>query len=208
MQLLEALQAMKRTPRNRSIEQLYAQVLAELGATSEPSFLDVKNTPKRVAAMLQNELLAGYKMTEADLRKKLRMFPAKGMKEFVLQPNIPVVSVCAHHMLPFAGTAVVAYLPGKYLMGLSKLSRIVDFFAARLQVQERLGGQVADFLMRVGKARAAFVLIEAEHQCMACRGVKKPGVRTITSSVRPQPPSPTLLAEFYALVAYAQGHHR
>lgn len=198
---------MRRT-RNKPVEQLYTQVLAELGATSEPPFLDVKNTPRRVATMLTHELLSGYRQTEADLQKKLRMFPAKGMCEFVLQPNIPLTSMCAHHMLPFSGTAVVAYLPGKYLMGLSKLSRIVDFYSARLQVQERLGAQIADYLMRVAKARAAFVLIDAEHQCMACRGVKKPGVRTVTSSIRPHPPDPTLLAEFYALVAYSQANRR
>lgn len=198
---------MKRAKRSQSVERLYHQVLQELGATSEPEFLDVKNTPRRVAAMLENELLVGYRMTEKDLRKKLRMFPAEGMTELVLQPNIPVTSVCAHHMLPFSGTAAVAYLPGKWLMGLSKLSRIVDFFAARLQVQERLGSQIADYLIRVAGARHAFVLIDAEHQCMACRGVKKPGVRTITSSVRPLPPDPVLLAEFYSLVQYAQGNH-
>lgn len=199
---------MKRPKRNKSVELLYAQVLQELGATSEPEFLDVRNTPRRVAAMLENELLAGYRLTEKDLLKKMKMFPAAGLQEIVLQPNIPVTSVCAHHMLPFTGTAVVAYLPGKYLLGLSKLSRIVDFFSARLQVQERLGGQVADYLMRVVKARAAFVLIDAEHGCMGCRGVRKPGVRSITSSVRPQPLPPDLQAEFYALTRYAQGNRR
>lgn len=192
--------------RNKSVEQLYAKVLQELGATSEPKFLDVRNTPRRVAAMLEHELLAGYRLTEADLKKKIRMFPARGLEEMVLQPNIPLVSVCAHHMLPFSGTAAVAYLPGKYLVGLSKLSRIVDHFSARLQIQERLGAQVADYLMRVVQARAAFVLIDAEHACMACRGVKKPGVRTVTSSVRPHPPEAALLTEFYALVRYAQGN--
>lgn len=192
---------MKRRKRH-AVEMLYKKVLAELGADCEPAYLDVVNTPRRVADTLVNELLVGYHQTEADIVRQLRMFPARGLCELVVEVNIPFTSLCAHHMLPFSGRAAVGYLPNRNLLGLSKLARILDFYAKRLQIQERLGGQVADFLMAKVKARASFVLLRAEHLCMSCRGVKKPGVQTVTSSIRPIPPDQTLLAEFYALVEH------
>ncbi len=194
---------MKTTKRSQ-VARLYKSILTEIGAMSEPAFLDVVNTPNRVARMLTDELLVGYKKTEAHLVKELRMFPSAGTREMVVQTDIPFCSVCAHHMLPFAGTMAIGYLPGKYLLGLSKFSRIVDYYSARLQIQERLGAQVADFMMSAIGAEAAFVLLKAEHYCMKCRGVKKHGVQTVTSSVRPQPPDQQLLSEFLALVEHGQ----
>jgi len=189
-----------------AIEKLYADVLKELGAETEPEFLDIKHTPARVARALVNELLVGYTTTEQELLRKLRMFKTTSYRELVVQTDLPVTTMCAHHMLPFVGTASIGYLPGGYLLGLSKLYRILDFFSARLQVQERLGAQVAEFLVDKCKAQSAFVIIEAEHCCMSMRGIRR-RVPTITTSIRPGPPGLPdrgLIDEFYRMVEIAK----
>ena len=106
--------------------------------------------------------------------------------EMVMVRDIPFYSMCEHHLLPFVGMAHVAYVPGENgkITGLSKLARLVDAYARRPQVQERLTSQVADKLVEVLEPRGALVVIEAEHQCMSIRGVQKPGSLTITSAVR------------------------
>jgi GTP cyclohydrolase I len=120
--------------------------------------------------------------------------------ELVLARGIPVHSVCEHHMLPFLGTAYVGYLPGQRILGLSKLARVVELFARRPQVQERLTKQVADWLQRHLQPRGVGVVVEAEHTCMTLRGVRAGGTSTITSallgSLREDPRS---RAEFLAL---------
>ena len=109
-----------------------------------------------------------------------------GHEEMVLVKDIPMYSTCEHHLLPFHGVAHVAYIPGKdgKVTGLSKIARLVDGFARRPQVQERLTSQVADALVEALGVRGVIVVIEAEHLCMSMRGVRKPGSRTITSAVR------------------------
>jgi GTP cyclohydrolase I len=128
----------------------------------------------------------------------------EGYDELVLARGIPVHSVCEHHMLPFLGTAHVGYLPGQRILGLSKLARVVELFARRPQVQERLTKQVADWLQTHLQPRGVGVVIEAEHMCMTLRGVRAGGTSTVTSSLlgclRDDPRS---RAEFLALTTYA-----
>ncbi len=120
----------------------------------------------------------------------------------VLVRDIELWSLCEHHMVPFTGVAHVAYIPassGK-ITGLSKLARLVDLYARRLQVQERLTTQVADALMEVLEARGAIVVVEAEHLCMTMRGVRKHGARTVTSAVRGIMHRPATRAEAMSLI--------
>ena len=115
----------------------------------------------------------------------LTTFPNdEGYDELVLASGIPVHSVCEHHMLPFLGTAHVGYLPGQRILGLSKLARVVELFARRPQVQERLTTQVADWLQTHLQPRGVGVVVEAEHLCMTLRGVRVGGARTTTSTLR------------------------
>ena len=109
----------------------------------------------------------------------------KDHDEIVLLKGIPLYSICEHHLLPFIGKAHVAYIPdGNRVTGLSKLARVVDICARRLQVQERLTTQIAEVIMERLKPKGVLVIIEAEHLCMSMRGVRKPGVLTVTSAVR------------------------
>jgi len=152
----------------------------------EATGTDLKNkgiaeTPKRVADMYA-EILSGTKL---DPRKELKVVFEKDHDEIVLLKGIPLYSICEHHLLPFIGKAHVAYIPsGNRITGLSKLARVVDILAKRLQVQERLTTDIADVIMERLKPKGVLVIIEAEHLCMSMRGVKKPGVLTVTSAVR------------------------
>jgi GTP cyclohydrolase I len=140
----------------------------------------LKQTPKRVANMYA-ELLAGN--TEDPTEHIKSVFKEK-CDEIVLLRDIPFYSICEHHMMPFIGKAHVAYLPADFVIGVSKLARIVDCFARRLQVQERLTAQIADFLNEHLKPQGVAVVIEASHSCMTIRGIKKPGSIMITSAIR------------------------
>src|SRR5687767_15831880 len=130
-----------------------------------------------------------------------------GYDELIIARSIPVQSVCEHHLLPFVGTAHVGYLPGQRILGLSKLARVVELFARRPQVQERLTKQVADWLQAHLEPRGVGVVIEAEHMCMTLRGVRAGGASTVTSTLlgtlREDPRS---RAEFLALTAPAAPH--
>lgn len=138
------------------------------------------HTPHRAAqAML--ELTRGYREDAAEL---FTTFDADGYDEMVVETGIPFYSLCEHHLLPFHGEAHVGYIPNGRIVGLSKLARLVDIFARRLQVQERLTAEVADALTAGTGAKGTIVVIEAEHLCMTMRGVRKPGARTTTSAVR------------------------
>jgi GTP cyclohydrolase IA len=129
----------------------------------------------------------------------------EGYDELVLARAIPLRSVCEHHLLPFAGVAHVGYLPGGRILGLSKLARVVEHFAARPQVQERLTQQVADWLHRELDAKGVGVVLEAEHTCMTLRGVQAVGARTVTSALRGVlRDSPSSRAEFFALTGVAR----
>ena len=153
-----------------------------LGALGDnPKRPDLLGTPRRVADMYE-EVLSGIKK---DPGKELEVLLSEGHDEIVLLKDIPLYSVCEHHLLPFIGKAHVAYIPkGNRVTGLSKLARVVDILAKRIQVQERLTTQIADVIMKKLRPKGVMVVIQAEHLCMSMRGVKKPGVTTVTSAVR------------------------
>ena len=121
-----------------------------------------------------------------DPSEVVTVIPGAGHDEIIMVRDIPMHSVCEHHLIPFFGTAHVAYVPNRdgRITGLSKIARLVDVLAKRPQVQERLTTQIADSLDQALEPRGVFVLLEAEHLCMTMRGVKKPGAMTVTSAVR------------------------
>jgi len=147
----------------------------------DPDRPDLARTPERVAKMYE-EIFAG---AFTDVDQVLQVMLSEQHDEIVLVKDIPIYSVCEHHMLPFYGRAHVAYVPRENrITGLSKLARIVDVMARRLQVQERLTASIANIIMKKLKPYGVIVVIEAEHLCMIMRGVKKYGAYTITSAVR------------------------
>jgi GTP cyclohydrolase I len=165
------------------VERVRAAVAELLDAIGEDVTRDgLRDTPRRVAEMYE-ELFSGI---DADPARHLRVRFDAGHDEMVMLKDIPFTSLCEHHLVPFMGKVHVAYLPGAdgRITGLSKLARLVEGFARRLQVQERMTVEIADALEKELEPRGALVVIEAEHLCMAMRGVKKPGTTTITSSVR------------------------
>lgn len=163
----------------KKIEKAVREILTAIG--EDPKRSDIKDTPKRVAEMYE-EILGG---TGTNPEKELEVVFEKDHDEIILLKNIPLYSVCEHHLLPFIGKAHVAYIPSNNrVTGLSKLARVVDSFSRRLQVQERLTTDIAELIMRKLKPKGVLVVIEAEHLCMSMRGVKMPGVLTVTSAVR------------------------
>ncbi|WP_228993034.1 GTP cyclohydrolase I FolE [Streptomyces sp. DH8] len=158
----------------------------------------LRETPGRVARAYK-EILAGLRQEPEDV---LTTTFDLGHDEMVLVKDIEIMSLCEHHLLPFHGVAHVGYIPAETgkITGLSKLARLVDVFARRPQVQERLTTQVADSLMRILEARGAIVVIEAEHMCMSVRGIRKPGAKTLTSAVRGQLRDPATRAEAMSLI--------
>jgi GTP cyclohydrolase I len=162
------------------IEEGVRLILAGVG--DDPEREGVKGTPARVADMYA-EILAGI---DGDAEPLVTVVPGADFDEMIMIKDIPLYSVCEHHLLPFVGKAHVAYIPNKdgRITGLSKIARAVDLLSKRLQVQERLTTQIADALDNALEPRGVFVVIEAEHLCMTMRGVKKPGSRTVTSAVR------------------------
>jgi GTP cyclohydrolase I len=164
-------------------ERVYDAVRALLEVIGEdPTRPGLLETPRRVAEMYA-ELLSG---NDSDPRRHLEVVFAADHDEMVMVRDIPFASLCEHHMLPFIGKAHVAYIPNTdgTVTGLSKLARLVDGYARRLQVQERLTTQIVDALEETLRPRGSLVVIEAEHLCMTVRGVRKPGSYTITSAVR------------------------
>jgi GTP cyclohydrolase I len=163
----------------KKIEQGVKLILEGVGEDTRR--LGLKKTPIRVAAMFQ-EILGGH---EEDPAVHLQVIQGEKHDEMVLIKNIPLYSMCEHHLLPFAGVAHVAYIPkGGRIVGLSKIARVVDILSRRLQVQERLTKQIADLIDAHLKPLGVMVVIEAEHMCMSMRGAKKPKSLTITSAVR------------------------
>jgi GTP cyclohydrolase I len=174
----------------------FAAVLNQLGVETTG---DLEETPQRwVRAFL--EMTSGYTDDPVEILSKRFKQPAAD--ELVILRDIEFTSLCEHHLLPFTGTAHVAYLPGGFLVGLSKLARLVECYARRLQVQERMTHQIATAIMENLDSRAVGVVIKAHHSCMGCRGVRKPGATMITSCLlgmlRTNSP---LRAEFLSLVA-------
>jgi GTP cyclohydrolase I len=155
-------------------------------------------TPARVARAYA-ELFAGLRQRPDDV---LTTTFDLGHDEMVLVKDIEVYSTCEHHLVPFHGVAHVGYIPAidGRITGLSKIARLVDVFARRPQVQERLTTQIADSLVRILEPRGAIVVIECEHLCMSMRGIRKPGARTVTSAVRGQLRDPATRAEAMSLI--------
>jgi GTP cyclohydrolase I len=143
----------------------------------DPTREGLRETPRRVASAIQ-ELTYGYHDVP-----RFTTFDAEGADQMICQWNIPMYSLCEHHMLPFAGYAHIGYIPRELIIGLSKFKRLVDVFARRLQVQERLTRQIATALEDLISPRGVIVVIEAEHFCMTMRGVQAPGTLTTTSAV-------------------------
>jgi GTP cyclohydrolase I len=180
------------------VERAVREILSAIG--EDPDRDGLLRTPARVAEMYA-EIFAG--LTEDPAKHLVVTFEADH-DEMVLVRDIPLYSVCEHHLVAFHGRAHVAYIPNEdgRITGLSKLARLVDGFAKRPQVQERLTTQIADALVTALAPRGAFVMIEAEHLCMSMRGVRKPGTLTVTSAVRGLfKDSPSTRAEVMAMLA-------
>ena len=172
--------------RKRAISALLSTIPGE-----DPKREGLLETPDRVARMY-DEIFGGYEMDPLKLLSKT--FTVDNVKEIeagdiyqngiVVVKDIPFYSHCEHHMVPFIGKVWVAYIPRERVVGLSKIARVVECFARRLQIQERMTTQIADVMEEVLQPLGVMVVIEAEHLCMAMRGVKKPGTNTVTSAVR------------------------
>lgn len=164
----------------------------------DPDREGLLDTPARVARAYE-EIFGGMRLTAEDV---LTTTFDLGHDELVIVRDIEVYSTCEHHLVPFHGVAHVGYIPGNdgRITGLSKLARLVDVYAKRPQVQERLTSQVADALMRILQPKGAIVVISCEHLCMSMRGVRKPGARTMTSAVRGALTDPATRAEAMALL--------
>ena len=145
----------------------------------DPDREGLKETPNRVVKSWQ-EIYKGYNQDPKDL---FTTFEADGYNQIVLLKDIELFSMCEHHMLPFFGVAHVAYIPGERVIGISKLARLVDIFARRLQIQERIGQQVTETLMQYLEPKGAACIIEATHMCMRMRGVAKQHSTMVTSSM-------------------------
>jgi GTP cyclohydrolase IA len=172
------------------------EILAGIG--EDPDRDGLRDTPERVARAYA-EMFAGLRQ---DPESVLATTFDLGHDEMVLVKDIEVRSMCEHHLVPFFGVAHVGYIPSHdgRITGLSKLARLVDVFARRPQVQERMTTQVADALMRILEPRGVIVVVECEHLCMSMRGIRKPGASTITSAVRGQLRDPATRAEAMSLI--------
>jgi len=172
------------------------ELLIALG--EDPDRDGLRDTPRRVAAAYA-ETFAGMRMRPEDV---LATTFDLGHDEMVLVKDIEVWSMCEHHLVPFTGVARVGYIPSSdgRITGLSKLARLVDLFARRPQVQERLTTQVADSLVRILRPRGVITVLQCEHLCMTMRGVRKPGSKTVTSAVRGQLRDPATRAEAMSLI--------
>jgi GTP cyclohydrolase IA len=161
------------------VERLVSELLEAIG--EDPGREGLIRTPARIAAMYE-ELFSG---ADEDPGKHLTVTFAAEHDEMVMVRDIPFASMCEHHLIPFIGRVHLGYIPGEdgRITGLSKLARVVDSYAHRLQVQERMTTQIADTLEAILEPRGVLVVVEAEHLCMSMRGVKKPGTLTITSAV-------------------------
>lgn len=172
------------------------------GIGEDPGREGLVETPDRVARMYE-ELAAGYAGSPAEHLSKT--FPAP-RGDMVMEKEIRFYSLCEHHMLPFYGTVAVAYIPNGEVAGLSKIARVVEVYARRLQLQERLTAQVADAFMEYLNPQGVMVLVEAEHMCMTMRGIKKPGTKTVTSAARGVfQEDPALREHFFQMLKWRGG---
>lgn len=178
------------------MERAVREILFAIG--EDPEREGLRDTPARVTRAYA-EMFAGLYQSPADV---LTTTFDLGHDEMVLVRGIEVFSSCEHHLVPFTGVAHIGYVPAAdgRITGLSKLARLVDVYARRPQVQERLTTQVADSLTELLRPRGVIVVMECEHLCMSMRGVRKPGARTVTSAVRGQLRDPTTRAEAMSLI--------
>jgi GTP cyclohydrolase I len=165
---------------NKKIMEKAIKLLLEAIGIDFKKRKDMYDTPKRVAKMYE-EILSGESKNP---ERELDVILEQKHDEIILLKNIPLYSLCEHHLLPFIGKVHVAYIPDKKITGLSKIARVVEILSRRLQVQERLTTEIADVIMKKLNPKGVMVIIEAEHLCMSMRGVKKPGSITTTSVVR------------------------
>lgn len=180
----------------KKIEEAVTLLLEGIG--EDPSREGLLETPQRIARMY-GEIFGGM---EEDAGEHLAKRFSVDTHEMVLEKDIVFYSMCEHHLLPFYGTAHVAYIPEGSVVGLSKLARTVETFARRPQIQERLTAQIADAVMKELHPRGVMVMLEAEHMCMTMRGVRKPGSKTVTTASRGVfLEQPELAAQFMALTA-------
>lgn len=173
------------------VEKAIKELLYAIGDNPEREGL--KETPKRVADMYE-EIYSGIHSNPVEV---LKCFNEDFCEEMVIVKNILFYSMCEHHLLPFCGVAHICYIPAPgRLLGLSKLARVVELYARRLQLQEKMSSQIADFLEQELDAAGVAVIIEAEHMCMSMRGIKKNGTKAVTTALRGKiKTDPTLRAE-------------
>lgn len=181
---------------SQSPEDVVRAMLLAMG--EDPNREGLKDTPKRVVKSW-GELFAGYQQDPATILATT-FGDVEGYNEMILLKDIPFHSTCEHHMLPFYGKAHVAYLPIERVVGLSKLARLVDCFARRLQIQERLTREVALAIMKHLQPHGCGVVIEAVHGCMVCRGVRKEGALMVTSSLQGSFQDAATRGEFLSLI--------
>ncbi len=181
-----------------TIEDAVRQILLHIG--EDPNRDGLQRTPHRVAKMY-SELLEGYTQDLETIINGAMFDVEYGDGEMIVVADIEYHSLCEHHMLPFVGKAHVAYIPDQKVVGLSKIPRIVDMFARRLQVQERMTGEIADALEEALNPQGVMVLVEGQHMCAALRGVEKHGVNMVTTATRGAfRHSRDLRDEFYRLI--------
>ena len=181
-----------------AIEAAIELILLNIG--EDPSRDGLRRTPQRVARMYE-ELLEGYHQDLQTILNDALFDVEYGEGEMVVVADLEYQSLCEHHMLPITGKAHVAYLPGKQVIGLSKVPRVVDMFSRRLQVQERMTNEIADALVSLLDPLGVMVLVEGQHACASLRGVKKHGVNMVTTAKRGQfRTSRQLQDEFYRLI--------
>jgi GTP cyclohydrolase I len=161
------------------IEKAVKEILYAIG--EDPQREGLLETPKRVANMYE-EIFSGL---NCDIEQYVRYFHNDNYDEMIVVRDIPLYSVCEHHLLPFFGVAHVAYIPKNgRILGLSKIARIVDAVSKKPQLQERLTSEIADIILNTVDARGVAVVVRAEHLCMTMRGIRKPGSQTVTSALR------------------------
>jgi GTP cyclohydrolase I len=177
------------------ISQRYYDILKEIG--EDPEREGLKDTPKRVAKAMQF-LTHGYDLDPMAIMESARF--REDYKHMVIVKDIELYSLCEHHILPFFGKVHVAYIPDKYIVGLSKIPRVVDAFARRLQVQERLTNQIRDCIQESLKPLGVMVVIEAQHLCMQMRGIQKQHSITTTSAFTGQFQNESTRSEFISLI--------
>jgi len=182
--------------RNRaSAEYMIRNLISYIG--DDPASEHCRETPKRVVKSF-DDLFSGYKKTPEEALGTV--FKANSYDQMVVLKDIEFYSTCSHHMIPFFGKAHIAYVPGKKIVGLSKLARLVEVYARRLQVQERLTDQIADAIEKILKPQGVMVVMEAKHLCMSARGVQKQQSAMVTSAIRGVFKKPEARSEFLGLI--------